>query len=111
MSPQSARQLVASVRVVRLGVCRVIVGLLGPSKLSREFSSARCPAPDALVSRLVILWTAPVKPVLFDTLQLPLLRELSTTVIRVHRRGSDPFSSSLPTSGVWSNLLSVRPSL
>ena len=80
------------VRRVRV-VCVVVwcVGGSGLLKLSRGFSSARHPAPDAPVSWLVIFWTASVEPVSFDTLQLSLLQESSTTAIRVHRRGSDLF--------------------
>ena len=77
--------------VVRVWWWVVASGVVGPSKLSRGFSSARRPIPDALGSRSVVSWTASVEPVFFDTLRLSLLQESSTTGIRVHRRGSDPF--------------------
>ncbi len=83
------------------------------------FSLARRPASDAFVSWLVIFWTASVEPVLFDTLQLSLLQESSTTAIRVHRRGSDPFPTlpsevyplSVSLSSVYLRSLSLRPTL
>ena len=49
--------------------------------------------PVVSSSRSVVFRIASVEPVSFDTLWLSLLRESSTTVSRVHRRGSDPLSS------------------
>ena len=68
----------------------------GLRKLSRGFSVARRPSPDASLSGSVVFWTASVEPVsLWNAPRLFLLRESSTTVGRVHCGGSDPLSSLL----------------